>query len=84
MEKRICDICRINESSRSYKVKHSRRGCCERTKNGVMWNSLLWTPYERIDICEECAEKLLGIRSSGIPTAREILECTRKAKIKKE
>ncbi|WP_024347414.1 hypothetical protein [Lacrimispora indolis] len=61
MEKRICDICKTNESSRSYKVKQSLKGHYEKTSYGGRWNSLLWTPYERIDICGECAERLLGL-----------------------
>lgn len=28
---------------------------------GGRWNALSWTPYKRIDICGECAERLLGL-----------------------
>lgn len=87
IEKRICDICEINESSRSYKVKQSLKGCYEKTGYGGRWNSLLWTPYKRIDICGECAEKLLGLpfRDSdggdGGRTARKIVENIQKQRM---
>lgn len=87
MEKRICDLCKINESSRSYKVKQSLKGHYERTGYGIGWNSLSWTPYRRIDICGECAEELLGLpfRDSnggdGGRTARKIVENIQKQKL---
>ena len=60
-EKRICDICNKNEASRSFKCKLSLKGCLEKTGYGSRWNSDLWQPYEKIDICGECAETLLGL-----------------------
>lgn len=78
-EQRICDVCKNKLASRSFKVKLSLKGQYERTGYGGRWNSLIWSPYERIDICGECAEKLLGLsyrdsNGHGNPTASEIIE----------
>lgn len=59
--KRICDICNKNEASRSFRIQISNVN-----KFGK------WGPYKEIDICGECAEKILGMRyidSSGLPRA---------------
>lgn len=59
--KRICDICKEREASRSFKCKLSLKGLYEKTTYGIKWNSNIWSLYEKIDICGECAEKLLGL-----------------------
>ncbi|GLB26532.1 hypothetical protein LXJ15735_27730 [Lacrimispora xylanolytica] len=57
MEKRICDICKEKEASRSYKVKQSIKGYMA----GARWEGGYWQPYKKIDICGECAETLMGL-----------------------
>ena len=57
--KRICDICNKREACRSFRVQMAKVN-----KFGK------WTPYEEIDICGKCAEKILRmeyIDSSGLP-----------------
>ena len=57
--KRICDICDKNEASRSFRVQMAKVN-----KFGK------WTPYEQIDTCGECAEKILSMKyidSSKLP-----------------
>lgn len=61
MEKRICDICKEREASRSFKIKQSLRGHWKSRGNSGWWDSKSWTPYEDIEICGVCASKLLGI-----------------------
>lgn len=54
MKKRICDICKKNEASISFKTKMSVR----------MWNGPFegkFTPYTTIDVCSDCGIKLLGL-----------------------
>lgn len=46
----LCDICNKKEADKRFKVKKSDR-CCG------------WNPYEKIAVCEDCGEKLLGIKS---------------------
>ena len=60
VEKRICDICNKNEASRSFKVKQSLKGYYEKTSHSLRWVRK-WSAYEKIDICGECGEKLLGL-----------------------
>ena len=47
MNKIICDVCKINEANKRFKVKVSEK----------RWNNLSWTAYETIDICVDCGEK---------------------------
>lgn len=49
MKRLICDICEKNVASTKYKCK----------RMGILWiQPQIW---REVDICEECAEKLLGI-----------------------
>lgn len=59
----ICDVCGNKESNKKFKIKMSRKGCYQKTGCGVRWVDI-WQPYEKISICEDCAEKLFGIKSS--------------------
>ena len=58
MKKRICDICKTNEATRSFKVKESHRTAIV---PGEI--SPLWTCYTKIDICDDCGKKLLNSQS---------------------
>lgn len=61
MIKEVCDICKENQPDKRFKIKMSRRGVYLRTGYGSKFDAQLWQPYERISICNECAEKVLGI-----------------------
>lgn len=55
MKKIICDICKKEEASRGMKVKMRR-------KYPDDWDSCQhWGRYRKIDICGNCATKLLGM-----------------------
>lgn len=41
----------------------SKKGYYQRTGYGIGWVNL-WRPYKRIYVCEDCAEKLFGIKSN--------------------
>lgn len=69
----VCDVCKSNEPDKRFKVKMSRRGLMVRTGYGRKWDTNLWQPYEKISICEDCAEKLLGIKYTKT-FMKEILE----------
>ena len=60
MNKRICDICQLNEADVSYKVKKSKRGifCSQNAARNK--NNSIWSVYEKIDICKQCADKLIN------------------------
>lgn len=68
----VCDLCKNKEPNKRFKVKLSRKGGYIRTGYGIRWTDL-WQPYEKISICEDCAEKLLGIKSNKT-IANEIAE----------
>lgn len=68
----VCDLCKSKESNKRFKVKMSRKGYYQRTGCGMRWTDL-WQPYQKIAICEDCAEKLFGIKSSKT-IMKEILE----------
>ena len=78
----VCDLCKNKSPDKKFKVKMSRKGYYERTGRCIHWTGM-WQPYEKISICEDCAEKLLNIKKHI--TAQEIAESkkTRK-KLKKE
>ena len=59
----VCDVCHSKRPDKRFKVKMSKRGQLVRTGYGSKWDTSLWQPYERIGICEDCAEKLLGVKS---------------------
>ena len=59
----VCDVCHAKEASKKFKVKMSRKGCYQRTGYGIRWTDM-WQPYKTISICEDCAEKLLDIKSN--------------------
>lgn len=68
-------------------MKQSLKGHYEKTRYGGRWNPISWTRYETIDICGECAERLLGLlfRDSnggdGGRTTRKIVENIQKQKL---
>lgn len=57
MNRQMCDVCKTQDASTSYKVKESH----------VMHGSWegIWEPYKNIDICDKCAEKILHMESLG-------------------
>lgn len=57
-----CDLCKGKEPNHKFKIKMSRKGYYQRTGYSGRWVNL-WRPYERITICDDCAEKLFGIKS---------------------
>lgn len=61
MDKRICDVCGKNEANTSYKVKKSIFGRHYTGGSGARGIVCDWGLYEKIDICGECAERLLGV-----------------------
>lgn len=52
MIKCLCDICKKNEANKHFKVKQKER----RWTNGYYW-----TKYAKIDICENCYDKLINL-----------------------
>lgn len=58
-----CDLCKNKEPNKRFKVKMSRKGCYQTTGYGIRWTDV-WQPYEKISICEDCAEKLFAIKSN--------------------
>lgn len=72
MNVEICDLCESKEPNKRFKVKMSRRGCYQRTGYGIRWTDL-WQPYQKIVVCEDCAEKLFGIKS-GKTIMKEFIE----------
>lgn len=72
----VCDLCKNKEPNKRFKVKMSRKGCYQRTGYGIRWTDM-WQPYEKISICEDCAEKLLGIKSQRT-FMNEIIEAHKK------
>ncbi len=52
MIKCLCDICKKNEANKHFKVKRKER----RWRNGYYW-----TKYAKIDICENCYDKLINL-----------------------
>lgn len=69
----LCDLCNKKTPNKMFKVKMSKKGRYERTGYGVRWNGSVWNPYEKICICEDCAEKLFGIKSNST-LVKEIVE----------
>ena len=63
MNIKVCDLCKSKEPNKRFKVKMSRKGCYQSTGHGFRWVDI-WQPYEKIDICEDCAEKLFGVKSN--------------------
>lgn len=61
----ICDICKQNEASRSFRVQKKVKGGYEGDHLHSFWNPLKWSEWEEINICGECAEKLLGMEYRG-------------------
>lgn len=61
---KVCDLCKVREPNRKFKVKMSKQ--VDSIKD-------IWSFYERVSICEDCAEKLLGIKSNAT-IVNEIVE----------
>lgn len=57
MIKEICDVCQKNDADKRYKIKQSAK--CYMT--GAAHLDRIWSPYEKIVICNECAEKLFSV-----------------------
>lgn len=85
-DKRICDICNINNAVRSFKIKVSKKGQYLKNPNLIYWEDSLWTPYKKIDICSECGNKILGLTKlmdNGMINFNDILNKKEKKKKKK-
>lgn len=54
MFKIICDICKENEAYKGYVTK----------RKNFFWDYAKW---EKVDICEECHEKIFGQPKKTIP-----------------
>lgn len=66
MEKIICDVCKTNEATRKYRVKMKTKGCYEAFGEfPPFYNPNAWTKWVEVDICEECAKKILGLKNMG-------------------
>lgn len=61
MHVELCDICKKNEADRKYKIKHSKRGMYVKSYGFSKWCSNVWTPWEKISICDECGKKFLDL-----------------------
>ena len=61
MNKIICDICGKNEASREYKIKIREKGHWSPYSRRAFY-SISWGDWKEIDICGECAEKLLNLK----------------------
>ena len=61
MNKIICDVCVKNEASREYKIKIREKGHWSGYSRRAFYSSS-WGDLEEIDICGECAEKLLNLK----------------------
>ena len=57
MIREICDVCKKNDADKRFKIKRSIR---EYSLIGGKL-SYFWEPYEKIAICDECAEKLFSV-----------------------
>lgn len=75
MNVEVCDLCKSKEPNKKFKIKLSRKGYYQKTGYGMCLVNL-WQPYQKIAICEDCAEKLFGIKSSKT-IKEEILKSTR-------
>ena len=64
MNIKVCDLCKSKEPNKRFKVKMSRKGCYQSTGHGFRWVDI-WQPYEKIDICGECGERLLNLEYRG-------------------
>lgn len=63
MKIELCDLCGLKEPDKRFKVKMSRKGGYVHTDYGIAWEDF-WNPYEKICICEDCGEKLFGIKTT--------------------
>lgn len=63
MNLELCDLCHKKEPNKRFKIKMSAKGYYRKTEYGTWWCDL-WKPYEKICVCEDCAEKLFGIKST--------------------
>lgn len=74
MIREICDVCKKNDANVKYKIKKSRKGMYVRGSNCIKWVGDIWQPWERIMICDECAEKLFGTKSNkcGAPDPQNV------------
>lgn len=61
MQKCICDLCKENDASRMFKVKKLQKKFIGNVPTPNQRFGDTWGNWEDIDICSECAEKLLGL-----------------------
>lgn len=71
----VCDLCKNKSPNRRFKVRMSEKGYYQKTAYRMSWMNL-WQPYEKISICEDCAEKLFNIKKHI--TAEEIVKSHKK------
>lgn len=82
MIREICDICKKNDADKKFKIKRSVKGY----RLGAGYLGYIWSPYEKIVICNECADKLFGVSSSnksnlyGAPDPKEIIKIKQEIK----
>lgn len=58
MQKQICDICELRDATQSYQIRKSRRTI--RDCLPLPFRFGIWSEWETVDMCEECAEKLFN------------------------
>lgn len=61
MERCICDICQINEADVKLKVKMNEKKGRYTQGHGARSFFVGFGNWERIDICESCYKKILGV-----------------------
>lgn len=69
MKETICDICKKNKANESYKIKRSTNPYFVKHGNGPRGWLNGFGPYEKIDICDECMEKLFEVKKYGMRPA---------------
>lgn len=57
MIREVCDVCQKNDADKRYKIKKSSKVYI----HGAAYKGRFWNSYEKILICNECAEKLFNI-----------------------
>lgn len=79
MNLELCDLCHKKEPNKRFKIKMSAKGYYRKTEYSIWWCNL-WKPYEKICVCEDCAEKLFGIKSTKT-RLKEITDILRTATV---
>lgn len=55
MIREVCDLCQKNDADKKFKIKYSVKGY------DYLGCDYIWSPYVKIAICNECAEKLFDV-----------------------